>query len=356
MKCEEARQLISPYIDLVLTEKETTRLEKHLANCAACRAELAELRSLVDSFKRLEDLQAPAGFMDELRMKLRDDKVVQFPHRHTMITQINPRGWVAASVASVALAMGIYISSLVPYQVVANIFDKIPQAIFQKDEGLPADIEKLIKEKQTELHIAQNTQQGTSPADKNATGTNGGEKSNPLVQQPSNPNTVVPVQPSTNGNAGTTAETKAIDTVNIQMKVADVSGTVDDLKQLAASKDAVAETSYSTLATGNNRVVTIRVAEDKADELIGIIKEMGYTVEPSKTKVDITQDYARMQNRLQEVQGEIKALSGKDSLTTAEKDKLKVLDFEKSYLADKLTNLNENTQLVAINIILSEKE
>jgi hypothetical protein len=53
MSHDELRQMLDDYADGALAAGETRRIEVHLAECAACRAELADLRALLDAARRL---------------------------------------------------------------------------------------------------------------------------------------------------------------------------------------------------------------------------------------------------------------------------------------------------------------
>lgn len=46
MGCEQIRLLLSAYLDKATAEQETRAVEDHLRNCAVCREELSQLRSL----------------------------------------------------------------------------------------------------------------------------------------------------------------------------------------------------------------------------------------------------------------------------------------------------------------------
>jgi len=48
MKCQEARDLMSDYLEQYLAEPEAGLLTEHLADCGECRAELAELEETLD--------------------------------------------------------------------------------------------------------------------------------------------------------------------------------------------------------------------------------------------------------------------------------------------------------------------
>jgi LysM repeat protein len=56
------RRQLSPYLDGVLSVQESRRLEAHLAQCRACRDELAELRATVQTLAELPLAEAPRSF------------------------------------------------------------------------------------------------------------------------------------------------------------------------------------------------------------------------------------------------------------------------------------------------------
>jgi anti-sigma factor RsiW len=47
MKCAEARELLSAYLDRTLSASECAELEEHLRLCPGCARELEELRQTV---------------------------------------------------------------------------------------------------------------------------------------------------------------------------------------------------------------------------------------------------------------------------------------------------------------------
>jgi hypothetical protein len=56
------RRQLSPYLDGMLSDEESRRLEAHLAQCQACRDELAELRATVQSLAELPLAEVPRSF------------------------------------------------------------------------------------------------------------------------------------------------------------------------------------------------------------------------------------------------------------------------------------------------------
>ena len=65
----QQRQL-SAYLDGELTAQETEEVRAHLADCATCRAELAQLRSVKTLLGRLPERSAPQDLWASLRTRV----------------------------------------------------------------------------------------------------------------------------------------------------------------------------------------------------------------------------------------------------------------------------------------------
>jgi hypothetical protein len=66
MTCGEARELFSALVDEALTPDERVALDRHLAGCAECRAELQRFRNVVSLIHAVEPERAPVGFVDRV--------------------------------------------------------------------------------------------------------------------------------------------------------------------------------------------------------------------------------------------------------------------------------------------------
>ena len=66
MKCEAARPLLESYLDGELDRAAVDELEAHLATCAACRAQLADLEALRGALRAIPRHRAPAGLRARL--------------------------------------------------------------------------------------------------------------------------------------------------------------------------------------------------------------------------------------------------------------------------------------------------
>jgi predicted anti-sigma-YlaC factor YlaD len=62
MQCLVVRELLSPYLDGVLSLAEQKEISAHLAVCPSCRAEFEILCDLVNILKDLPELSPSSGF------------------------------------------------------------------------------------------------------------------------------------------------------------------------------------------------------------------------------------------------------------------------------------------------------
>ncbi len=349
MRCWKVRELLSPYIDEVLSAEELTSVETHLAACESCRKDLAELQSAVNRIRGMEKLEAPSDFMKELHERLLQEKVAPFEnHRHKHHLVHSTSRWLVAAVASIALIAGIYVSSLVPFPIVASLFDKIPQVMAPKDNELRGNIEKFLKEKEQQMHTALNIQQPNTP-DK--------EKGPQQAANNQEPQQVagLPVNPTVNNPVSETVKPMVINTVNLQLSAAEAEQVADNIMQLAQVNDAQVETSNNQLMAGVAKVVTLRVAPEKVGSIVTGVSSFGCGAQPMQGTQDVTEEYKKLKERLGEVEAEICRLQGLEELDADESNKLKAMLFEKSYLEDKIADLEANTRLVAVNVLITEE-
>jgi len=70
MKCTEAREYLSEYIDGLLDTQALKGLEEHLLGCAGCREELSLLKALISDMGALEPVHAPEDFLERLHVRM----------------------------------------------------------------------------------------------------------------------------------------------------------------------------------------------------------------------------------------------------------------------------------------------
>jgi anti-sigma factor RsiW len=127
MKCKKARKLLSLYIDNMLDESKTKKVEKHLSACGDCRKEYNEINEALDLLGQAEMVPVPEAFQFRLKNALKEEKrkmveegvIVGKPsvkHKWRVITSV------AAVFAVAVLSFGLYnhILPVMPDQFAAN--------------------------------------------------------------------------------------------------------------------------------------------------------------------------------------------------------------------------------------------
>lgn len=73
MECAAILELLSEYIDGTLDSKAKEAVEKHISTCENCKQELSSLSSVVKELGSLDQVKAPADFLEKIheRMELR---------------------------------------------------------------------------------------------------------------------------------------------------------------------------------------------------------------------------------------------------------------------------------------------
>ena len=61
MECGRIREQLGFYVDGALGERDSREIADHLAGCAECRAELAALRTLIETSQSIEAIEPPVG-------------------------------------------------------------------------------------------------------------------------------------------------------------------------------------------------------------------------------------------------------------------------------------------------------
>ncbi|MDN5361403.1 MAG: hypothetical protein PWP70_450 [Moorella sp. (in: firmicutes)] len=76
MNCCRCRELLSPYLDGILSETVCRTLEGHLRFCPTCREELEAMRQTIKIIHTWseEELELPAGFAERLRSRLERER------------------------------------------------------------------------------------------------------------------------------------------------------------------------------------------------------------------------------------------------------------------------------------------
>jgi DNA-binding transcriptional MerR regulator len=124
MNCKECRKLLDDYHDGELDEKRTSAMERHIAECRACAAELAILKSEEEIFEHYRvsqqsEIADPARNWDALRNRIADTS--EHARRPRRADVIGP-GWMRLFIGSPLLRQAAFAVVLVAVSVSATLW------------------------------------------------------------------------------------------------------------------------------------------------------------------------------------------------------------------------------------------
>jgi anti-sigma-K factor RskA len=104
MMSQEPHDLVAAYALDALDDEERVDFERHLADCAVCKAQLAELEEASTALAYAESVEPPPALRERILEAARAEngKVVQFPRRRWLFPAT-----VAAAAAAAVLAIGV---------------------------------------------------------------------------------------------------------------------------------------------------------------------------------------------------------------------------------------------------------
>lgn len=349
MRCEQIRELLSPYIDEMTDEKENKIINAHLAECEECRHELDYLKFMCGALGSLEQPQVPARFSDDLHKRLLEEKTSLFVAKE--VKRPKRSGWIAAGVAGLAIAVGIYASSILPLgNIVASLQDNNEEQ--EKPRIAIEDIIRSIKgwniESNTpDIDIADNTtiDQEEPPVVSNE------EKvdTTPATEVPDqSDDKIPPIVP------------KYTNEYLTKIMVTDVGQAINEVIQLAEASGAEYAilpntTTMQALSATNAKEVTLKVDKRKSDDLIKKLDAIGIVSTPVRNQIELTEKYADIEGQIITTEGLINALESKDEMSSLESQQLKELKDHLIYCNEEKTQLEKQLDQVTLKVYLEEE-
>lgn len=109
MQCREIKELLSPYLDGMLSPSEGEVISSHLAVCPKCQADWHALYDVVNLFKNLPEINPPPGFSAGVINKIAAAPPRRNPGIATVFKILTRRGWARtiAFAATVVLTIGV---------------------------------------------------------------------------------------------------------------------------------------------------------------------------------------------------------------------------------------------------------
>ncbi|HNT02161.1 MAG TPA: DUF4349 domain-containing protein [Bacillota bacterium] len=310
MKCETIKNMMSSYIDKDLNNIEKAEFEKHLAECEECRAEYESLIDIIAACGNLEEIELPQNFRTELHQRLNEEK-----SKRNFFSGImgSKRMKMAAGLVAAALviAIGIGGSSLLfdnsmkmaqsadsaPGYGIAPAPAAMPEAPAAPPVYYDSDLaENKAKSREFETAAAEERGMGEDSV--------GMQFNESLMAKEMAPSQGLEGQAAESARSGR----MVIRSGNISVNVENVDKAAADIRQMTESSggyvensqidnvtvpqfpvyDAGSEARETTQKYAN---MTVRVPENRFEDIFNNIKGMGKLVSENISGSDITAEY-----------------------------------------------------------------
>lgn len=345
MKCDKIGELLSPYLDQMTSEKESKCVEAHIASCPKCRLALEQLRKMCHSVHELEVPEVPETFIKDLHQRLANENLKYFGEKHIRTPQ-RP-GWIAAGVAGVALAAGIFASSFLPFgSMIANFENKSDR------DKLPSSvaIDNILDNVKSHLADKNDSKQPNVNNDKTPTVAS-------VDKDSKDAKVVKPGVPTASpGQSNTVTQPSVTDVVNTSVKVADIGSSVQKVMAIAGDNGGQytalpASAGIQAFSSARTKAVSIKVDPENADKVLTELNEVGITATPEYNKVDVSSQYNEVNNNINDVEAQISKLEAAPEASDTDKAKLNELNNQLFQYKQKMELLKRTI----INIYLVEE-
>nr|HPM00330.1 DUF4349 domain-containing protein [Bacillota bacterium] len=303
MKCETIKNMMSSYIDKDLNNIEKAEFEKHLAECEECRAEYESLIDIIAACGNLEEIELPQNFRTELHQRLNEEK-----RKRNFFSGImgSKRMKMAAGLVAAALviAIGIGGSSLLFDNSMKMAQESAPDMGYGAAPAPAAppvyyDSDLAVnKAKSRELEMASAEERGV------AEDSVGMQFNESLMAKEMAPSQGLEGQAAESARSGR----MVIRSGNISVNVENVDKAAAEIRQMTESSggyvensqidnvtvpqfpvyDAGSEAKETTQKYAN---MTVRVPENRFEDIFNNIKGMGKLVSENISGSDITAEY-----------------------------------------------------------------
>lgn len=346
MNCEQMQKLLSPYLDKMTTYTENQTIEAHLKECGHCAHQLEEMSHMCAMLKKLDTPQVPAGFGADLHNRINHEKIKHFPSREAAVPK--KTGWLAAAVAGIALSVGIFASSFLPYgAMMASLQDWMG-----KDNKSPVavvDNNKIIQNwinKQLALDNTENNSEIINPG-----------QSNGKINDPTKPSDSTGIWSPTSNPVEVALQERVGQNYTAKMQVDNMEKSMQDVMQMAYASGAqigIKSANVMSATAEQVKVVTLEVPKDKANQLLSELGTIGIEA-PLQNNVTYTQAYNDNQKELASVETDIEKLQSSNSLSEQQQTQLQSLLKQKQDLQAEQTRIDKEADYVTIEVRMVEK-
>ena len=351
MRCEQIKEHLSAYMDQMTNERENQLVEAHLTECESCRQELEQLQLIHSLLVNLDAPQIPDRFAEDLHMRLLSEKPLLFSPKE--IKRPRKQAWIAAAVAGLALAVGIFSSSFLPAGTIANLWqDKKEQS-----KTTSVAVEDIIQRFQQWRSNDEETPPAVALEEPG--------QDNEADQPPEQPAVEPPAPDDNDINEGSEnqpikmaeVDPQVADVVKSQVKVDSLAGSVDGVLRIAQTYGAdswvASGTTMQAMTGSNTREVHIKAPREQVKQILQQLEGLGNASAPMAEQVELTEQYREAVTTVDVIAQEIDKLESQGN--EADLPRIQELKEQHQIWSEKKARIERDANLVTIKVYLVEE-
>lgn len=355
MRCEQIRDLLSPYIDNMTNEKEKQAVEAHILECAECRRELEELQAFCVALKRLDSPSVPADFSQDLHKRLIEENGRVFAAKK--LKKPRKTGWIAAGVAGIALTAGIYVSSLLPPLGQIALFQDDKEKVEPKKPSMAVeDILERIKGPDYDKEIIINTPVSIAE----------NENAEVQISTDNKENKSPETNPVDSGDTDTAPENAqgtepvVADIYSTRVKVNNIEESITRLIEIADNNKA----EYALMPNGTTaqassdvkaKELVLKLDSKNVEAVLSELQKIGKLSEPEYEELVLTQQLDEANRHINFLEQQLEIIKSNEEISEAEQAKFEELSSELENWQQQKASLEKTVNGVTLKVYIIEE-
>ena len=332
MKCHEARELFSPYLDGELAAAEINILEQHLRLCPDCREELGRWQEMSRALKGLAaPVKAPPDFSAAVMARVKTPAAAQ---GRAKLLQQRLRRWAAAAAAVAVLAAGTlsYAGRGLWQQLPLLANDPPGKQVAVEDPGPegnlpPLEHQPAANDPDTSVNPDPGNDNNQPGHEEQQPGTTPGDRGNKPEPDPGNGGNNA--EPGSGAASEPPMQVASTETYSPRAFLSDERQSTSTLLKISVDDLAAAATQVANLAAGSGAslqlvdgqeqrfVYQLSVNKDKAGALLDSLSRVGRVTSRNDSKRDLSEQFSATLEQYQ-----AKVAQANSTTEEAEKEKL----------------------------------
>ena len=334
MKCIEAKEILSSFIDDMLEQEQKNELINHLRDCPSCRENLEQLRIIVGSIKASGNQDFPKNFRFDLH-----DRLIKEKHRQERYRFVRNLGIAATLVLAVSFGLGAN-----------NYLNQVEVAEVEK-VGIQQSVTKQPAEKNNVETLSDKVISATDVDQNNASGLAVNAVTKESEEKP-NANTY-----NAQSSSVKIPDLQLPDKVYIVVETENMNEANNFIVKTASAKEIGAKNinQLQAMSVGekSKRLDLESVNNNEVGELISIAHSLG-SCSISKGKNIYLDEYLAAREQVEMAQNEINNLKSKAELTKDDIDLVNTYQGIQEENLSKINSLQEQEGKTQVIYILKE--